>query len=61
MTTPPVSEPDPIPPALDSRGGNPLTWISFAILTFLLAGVLLPGSHHPDRRGHLSRRRPTAA
>lgn len=42
MTTPPLPEPDQLAPDLDSRGGNPLTWISFAILTFLLAGLLYP-------------------
>ena len=42
MTTPPLSEPDSTLPNLDSRGGNPLTWISFAILTFVLAGLLYP-------------------
>ncbi|AZI44260.1 potassium-transporting ATPase subunit KdpC [Deinococcus psychrotolerans] len=42
MTTPPIPEPDQLAPDLDSRGGNPLTWISFAILTFLLAGLLYP-------------------
>jgi len=44
MTTPPVSEPNQILPDLDSRGGNPLTWLGFAILTFLLAGLLYPAA-----------------
>jgi len=42
MTIPPVSKPDQILPDLNSRGGNLLTWISFAILTFVLAGLLYP-------------------
>ncbi|ULH17016.1 potassium-transporting ATPase subunit KdpC (plasmid) [Deinococcus sp. KNUC1210] len=39
MTT---HQPTPATSDLDSRGGSPLTWLVFSVLTFLLAGVAYP-------------------